>query len=313
MIAIKDLTFPSSTGNNIIHARIAEPECEPRGIVQIAHGIAEHIGRYERFMQILAQNGFIAVGNDHLGHGHSFSDPSDLGFFAENNGWDRVVDDMDILHDLVARDHRGLPYIFFGHSMGSFLTRTYMIRHPSKPDLVILSGTGHMTRAKVNGGCITAAAAVKMFGTHRAGDMLNNIAFGSYNDAYENVRTNFDWLNSDPEEVNKYIADPLCGFIPKIGLFRDLTGGVKFITDPANMKKMNKDTPVLFISGWDDPVGEHGKGVRRAYKAFANAGMKHLHIKLYPKARHELLNERCRDEVISDILCWINDKLADNA
>ena len=309
MIEIKDFTFPSSTGRNIIHACIAEPESEPRGIVQIAHGIAEHIGRYADFMRFLAENGFIAVGNDHLGHGHSFSDPSNLGFFAEQNGWDRVVDDMDILHDLVAREHRELPYIFFGHSMGSFLVRTYAIQHPSKPDLIILCGTGHMSRVKVNAGCTTAAAAVKMFNARRAGDMLNNIAFGSYNDGFDNVRTNFDWLNSDPDEVNRYIADPLCGFIPKIGLFRDMTGGLKFITDPANIKKMNKDTPVLFISGWDDPVGERGKGVRRAYKAFADAGINHLHIKLYPKARHELLNERCRDEVMNDILGWINEKI----
>ena len=310
MIEIKDFTFPSSTGRNIIHARIAEPEGEPRGIVQIAHGITEHIGRYESFMRFLAENGFIAVGNDHLGHGRSFTDPSDLGFFAERNGWDRVVDDVDILHDIVSRDHRGLPYIFFGHSMGSFIVRTYAILHPSKPDLIILCGTGHLSAARANAGCAAAAAAVKMFGVRRAGDMLNNIAFGSYNDGFENVRTNFDWLNSDPDEINRYIADPLCGFIPKIGLFRDMMNGIRFITDPANIKKMNKDTPVLLLSGWEDPVGERGKGVRRAYKAFVDAGIKHVRIKLYPKARHELLNERCRDEVKSDILGFRNEKLA---
>ena len=120
MIAIKDLTFPSSTGNNIIYARIAEPECEPRGIVQIAHGIAEHIGRYERFMQILAQNGFIAVGNDHLGHGLSVLSDRYLGFFRQPGGNDAVIADMRRLHVIMKKKYPELPYYLLGHSMGSF-------------------------------------------------------------------------------------------------------------------------------------------------------------------------------------------------
>ena len=311
MPEIKDFTFPSSTGNHVIHARIAEPDTTPRGIVQIAHGIAEHIGRYEGFMHFLAENGFIAVGNDHLGHGRSYTDPDDLGFFAETDGWDRVVDDMDILHDLMCRDHPGLPYIFFGHSMGSFLTRTYAIKHPGKPDLVILCGTGHQPKAQVAAGYAAAEASVKLLGARKPGDKLDKIAFGSYNDRYDNVLTDYDWINSNPDEVNRYIADPLCGFVPKVGLFRDMMSGIKFMTDPANIAKMDKDTPVLFIAGWDDPVGEYGKGVKRAYKAFTDAGIRHVHIKLYPGARHEILNETCKGEVMHDVLTWINDKLAE--
>ena len=309
MSEFKDFTFQSSTGINTIHARMCSPDGQPRGIVQIAHGIAEHIGRYEGFMKFLADNGFIAVGNDHLGHGKSAATAEEKGFFAEENGWDRVTEDMDILHDKMCEEYPGLPYIFFGHSMGSFLTRTYLIKYPDKPDLAIICGTGHQPAAAVMGGYTAAQAAVKMKGAHGSGEKLNAIAFGSYNKGYDDVRTDYDWLTRDPDIVDAYIADPDCGFIPTVSLFRDMMGGIRFITDPANAASMNKELPVLFIAGWADPVGENGKGVKRAYKFFLDAGMKHVRIKLYPNARHELLNELNKAEVMDDILSWINEKL----
>lgn len=310
MSEITEFTFPSSTGKNTIFARKFIPDTPPRGIVQIAHGISEHIGRYEGFMEFLARNGFVAVGNDHLGHGRSVTDPTDKGFFNENDGWTNAVDDMDRLHDMMREDYPELPYIFFGHSMGSFLTRTYLIRYPDKPDLAILCGTGHQAKPAVNAGLALAEAAVKTSGSRTIGEKLNAVAFGSYNKGYKDVRTDYDWISSDPDEVDRYIADPDCGAVATVGLFRDMMSGIKLITDSANIAKMNKELPVLFISGWADPVGEHGKGVKRAYKAFCDAGMKHVHIKLYPGDRHELLNEVNKAEVMNDILNWIEQKLA---
>ncbi|MBR5088598.1 MAG: lysophospholipase [Ruminiclostridium sp.] len=310
MPEFKDFTFPSSTGNNTIHVRKCIPETEPRGIVQIVHGIAEHIGRYEQFMSFLAEHGFIAVGNDHLGHGQTALTPEELGIFSEKDGWKNAVSDLNILHDIMCTEYPGLPYIFFGHSMGSFLTRTYLIRYPDKPDLAILSGTGHQPKVVVKAGLTAAEAMVKMNGPAAPGDKLNKIAFGSYNDKYENVRTEFDWLCSDPDVVDKYIADEKCGFVPKTSMFRDMMSGIDFITDPAQIAKMNRDTPVFFIAGWRDPVGDYGKGVTRAYKAFIKGGMKHVRIKLYPGARHELLNEPIRGEVMNDVLEWIEGKLS---
>ena len=140
--------------------------------------------------------------------------------------------------------------------------------------------------------------------------MLNNVAFGAYTKGIENLRTPNDWLNRDPKEVDKYINDPLCGFVPTVSMFRDMMGGVKFITDPQNIAKMNKNTPVLFIAGGDDPVGEHGEGVKRAFQAFKDAGIKDVSIKLYPGARHEILLETNREEVFRDVLNWISEKLA---
>ena len=155
-----------------------------------------------------------------------------------------------------------------------------------------------------------AKLGVKLYGPRKIGKTLNNVAFGAYTKGIENLRTPSDWLNRDPKEVDKYINDPLCGFIPTVSMFYDMMGGVKAITDPKNIAMMNKKTPVLFIAGGDDPVGEHGVGVKRAYQAFLDAGLKDVTMKLYPGARHEILLETNHEEVFSDVLNWISSKLS---
>jgi len=304
-----DFFFDSSSGHNKIHARMFEPEGEVRGVVQIAHGIAEYINRYDGFMKFLAKNGFVAVGNDHLGHGKSVTNPKELGIFAEKNGWNYALEDMNKLHEITVEKYPNVPYIFFGHSMGSFLTRNYVILHPDQPSMVIICGTGHQKKLEVVGGNLIAKTAVTMFGSHKVANVLNNIVFGGYNKGIKNLRTQSDWLNRDPKEVDKYINDPLCGFVPTVSMFRDMLTGVKFDTNPDNIAKMNKSTPVLFISGDDDPVGEKGEGVRRAYKAFKDAGLENVKMNLYPGARHEILLETNHDEVYNDVLEWINSKI----
>ncbi len=309
MPVFEDFTFPSSTGKNTIHALRCLPEGKPRAVVQIAHGIAEHIERYRPFMSFLAENGYLAVGNDHLGHGKSITDPRDRGFFAEQDGWNYVVADMDKLHDLLQAQFPDVPYVFFGHSMGSFLTRTYLIRHPDKYDAAIISGTGHQAAPMVLGGYAMANLFVKKEGPRAIGYKLNNIAFGSYNKGYENPRTIYDWLSRDPAVPDAYAADPLCGFIATNALFRDMMGGIRFITNQNNINGMNKDRPVYFMSGDADPVGENGKGVTKAYKAFCKAGLKDVTIRLYPGGRHEMLNETNKDAVYQDILNWLREKV----
>lgn len=304
-----EFRFTSSTGLNSIYAKMCIPDCAPRAIVQIAHGIVEKIERYDEFMLFLAENGVLAVGNDHLGHGKSIQKPEEKGFFASKKGWNYVVEDMLRLHDRISKAYPDIPYIFFGHSMGSFLTRTYMIDYPDKYDLAILSGTGHQGAALINSGNALANALVKIKGVHADGKILNDIAFGSYLDKIENPRTEYDWLSRDDVMVDKYIADPECGFICTVSVYRDMMGGIKYITSPKNMAKMNKSKPVYFMSGDKDPVGEYGKGVERAYKAFCKAGMRDLMIRLYPGGRHEMLNETNKADVYKDILNWINSKI----
>lgn len=309
MPTFKDFYFNSSTGKNKIHARMCVPDAEPRAIVQIIHGIAEYIGRYDEFMNFLADNGIIAVGTDHLGHGKSIESEEQTGFFAYDNGWDYVVRDEEVLRLAMHENYPELPIIVFGHSMGSFMTRTLLIRYPDAFNAAIISGTGNQGAALVNGGLFMGNLVTGLRGAHHYSKFLNNLAFGSYNKIYDNPKTEYDWLSRDEANVQKYIDDPLCGFIPSCSLFRDMMTGVKFITNKKNLTAMNKDMPVYFMSGDMDPVGECGKGVQKAYNNFLEAGMKDVSIKLYPGGRHEMLNEINKDEVYADILAWLNSKI----
>lgn len=309
MAKFEELYFPSSNGVNIIRARKCCPNGEARAVMQISHGLVEHIDRYEDFMIFLAENGIVAVGNDHLGHGKSYRDNKDKGFFAEKNGWECVVEDMHSLYKQVKAIYPSVPYILFGHSMGSFLTRTYMIRYPDDYDLAILSGTGHQDKALTNGGSLIARGLCKVQGTTAIGDSLNKIAFGSYLDRIDNPRTPFDWLSRNSDIVDRYIADENCGFVAKNGLYRDMMDGLKFITNSKNIAQMNKLKPVYFMSGEEDPVGDYGKGVEKAYKAFCDAGCQDVTIRLYPGGRHEMLNELNRNDVYQDIITWIDSKI----
>ena len=309
MANFEELYFNSSNGVSIVRARKSVPSGEVRAVLQISHGIAEHIDRYEDFMVFLAENGIVSVGDDHLGHGKTYRDNTDKGFFAEKDGWKCVVDDMHSLYEQMKAAYPSVPYILFGHSMGSFLTRTYMIRYPDDYDLAILSGTGHQDKALITGGSLIADVLCKVQGATAIGDTLNKIAFGSYLDRIDNPRTEFDWLSRDTQTVDRYIADKNCGFTAKNGLYRDMMHGLKFLTNPANIALMNKSKPVYFMSGEEDPVGDYGKGVERAYKAFCNAGCQDVTIRLYPGGRHEMLNEINRDDVYRDILNWVDSKI----
>lgn len=309
MATFKEFTFPSSNGKNSIYVRRFTPDDAPRGIVQIAHGIAEHSARYDGFASYLADNGFVVYTNDHLGHGRSINDDSELGFFADNGGWEIAVEDMRKLSDIASSEYPGIPHFLFGHSMGSFLARTYIIYFRSGLDGVILSGTGQQPKALVLGGKLLSSMEIKKKGSKFKSEMLNNIAFGKYNDGFDTPRTISDWISRDEAEVDKYIEDPLCGYIPSAGLFHDMMCGIEFITKPRNVQRMNKSLPVYFMSGDADPVGENGKGVLRAYKSFLNAGMKDVAVKLYHGGRHEMLNELNREEVYKDILNWIEGEM----
>ena len=309
MPTFKDFYFNSSTGKNKIHARMCVPDAEPRAIVQIIHGIAEYIDRYDEFMSFLADNGIIAVGTDHLGHGKSIESEEQTGFFAYDNGWDYVVRDEEVLRLAMHENYPELPIIVFGHSMGSFMARTLLIRYPDAFNAAIISGTGNQGAALVNGGLIMGNLVTGLKGAHHYSKFLNNLAFGSYNKIYDNPKTEYDWLSRDEANVQKYIDDPLCGFIPSCSLFRDMMTGVKFITNKKNLTAMNKDMPVYFMSGDMEPVGECGKGVQKAYNNFLEAGMKDVSIKLYPGGRHEMLNEINKDEVYTDILAWLDSKI----
>ena len=309
MPRFSDFSFLSGNGRTNIHVRRCDPDETPRGIVQIAHGIAEYALRYDAFAEFLAQNGFVVVANDHLGHGQSICSEDDLGFFAEHHGWELAVGDMRKLYELMRKEFPELPYFLFGHSMGSFLTRTYLIKFQDGLAGAVISGTGQQPGLVVKVGRMLSASEIKKNGARFKSQKLNDLAFGSYNKAFEPKRTDFDWLSRDNAQVDKYIADPLCGFLPSAQLQNDMMGGILYIQDQKNVERMKKDLPVYFMSGDMDPVGAAGKGVLKAVESFKKAGMQDVTVKLYPGGRHEMLNETNRDEVFADVLAWLNSKL----
>ncbi len=309
MPEFRDYSYLSSTGKNIIRGLLCVPEGEKRGIVQISHGIGDHSERYRDFMSFLAGQGYLVAANDHLGHGKSIASEEEKGFFAEEDGWNYVVEDMKLLHDRMKEEYPDLPYILFGHSMGSFLSRTYVIRFPEDLDALILSGTGQQSALLVKAGLFLANREVKKKGPRASGALLNKIAFGSYLKKIPDAKTAFDWLTRDEEIVQKYVEDPLCGFVAAASLYRDMMWGIRFISQEENLARMKKELPVFFVSGDGDPVGDYGAGVDKAAELFRKAGMQDISIQLYSGGRHEMLNELNRREVYEDILSWIREKV----
>ena len=298
-----DFYFPSC-GGGMIHGCRWEPEGKPRAVLQIVHGVAEHIQRYNRFAEFMASCGFLVVAQDHMGHGGSIGDEGVPGYFQ--GGWFKAVADVHRLVTYTRMEEPDVPYVLLGHSMGSFLVRSLLIKYPNCGiSGAILSGTAWVHRGVLNSGIATAMLVGKRQGFNRPNPMLTQMIFGGNNRKVEHQRTISDWLTRDARVVDEYISDPLCGFPLTAGLTRDILTGMKFNQEPEHTVKMDKRLPILFISGHDDPVGNYGQGVKQTVKAFTQAGMENVSMRLYPLCRHEVLNEINREEVYQDILQWL--------
>lgn len=300
-----EFTFPSADGKTSIHAVEWLPEEAPRAVLQLCHGVAEYILRYEPFAAFLTTQGFAVVGHDHLGHGTSLAPDAAPLYFGPKGSWNWVVEDIHTRCRLAKERFPDLPYFLLGHSMGSFLARTFLIHHPGVVDGAVIMGTGQMGAALVSGGKAVAALESLRLGETKVSPLVTQLAFGAYNKPFAPNRTGFDWLSVNEENVDAYIADPLCGGQATVGLFREMLSGIRFITTQAQVEMMDLSTPILFISGEMDPVGDCGKGVRLAYESFRKAGVQNVSLKLYPSLRHEILNEIERDTVYQDILQWL--------
>lgn len=303
-----EFTFPSADGRTAVHAVDWLPEGRPRAVLQISHGVAEYILRYEPLAEYLTARGLAVAGHDHLGHGGSVAPGGTRLYFGPKGSWNWVVDDLYARYNLLKRQFPDIPLFLLGHSMGSFLARTYLIRYPGTVDGCIIMGTGQMSAALVAAGRAVAALERRRVGEDQTSPVVERLAFGAYNKRFAPNRTGFDWLSLNEENVDRYIADPLCGGNASIGLFREMLGGLRFIARPENLKKMNANTPVLFVSGAMDPVGDCGKGVRRAYRSFLRAGARDVSLQLYPELRHEILNEDCREDIFRDLYLWLTEK-----
>ena len=306
MAITSEYFFPSSDGKTLIHVNQWTPAGRDIvGVVQIAHGVAEYGARYEPVARFLCANGFVVVANDHLGHGQSLIENAPMVYFGEEDGWRHVVDDIEELRRRTAKVFPDKPYFLFGHSMGSFLSRTHLIRYPGVLSGCVLCGTGHQSAPVIAGGKLVADREIKRLGKKAYSAMADDLAFGAYNKAFAPTRTRFDWVSANEANVDAYIADPLCGGDTSLGLFRDMLDGLACITKQSNINKMNKDLPVFFIAGDRDPVGGMGRGVQKACACFRKAGLKDVSIKLYHGLRHEILNEASRQYVYQDVLDWL--------
>ena len=293
--------YPASSGGEI-QAYGWQGQGEPRAIVQFVHGIAEHAARYDAFAQALCAKGIWVVAEDHMGHGGSMGETA--GYFS--GGWLAAVQDIYALQQATSQAHPGVPYFLYGHSMGSFLTRTFLIEHPDCPlQGAIIAGTGWQSPVALRLGLAICRREARRLGEKAVSPLVNRLMFGSYNKSFGAVTSPNAWICSDEAVVAAYDADPLCGFDATVGLARDLLTGVEMNEQPENLDKMNKQLPLLFVSGSKDPVGGMAKGVLRCIDAFKRSGMKDITIKLYPEGRHEMLNERNKAEVYQDILDWL--------
>ena len=304
-----DFTLPSCVPGRTLHAFRCVPEGEVRAILQLSHGMVEFIDRYKPLAEYLAGQGIVVVGHDHLGHGRTARNPSEFGWFADRDGWKHVVKDVRALRERVGAEYPGLPCFLLGHSMGSFVVRGYLMFWPGTVDGAILSGTGQEPPATVAAGRALSALLIRLKGPRAHSPLLDALSVGRYNGQFKPVRTSADWISRDTVVVDTYRADPLCRFLPTVGMYHDMMVGLQLLAKPANLARMDPDTPVYFFAGDRDPVGANGAGVKKVAGWFRDAGVKDLTVRLYPEGRHEMLNEANRDEVYRDVLSWLERRL----
>lgn len=306
MVKKEEFYFDSRDRVSKIRAVKWVPETEhPVCILQVVHGMAEYIDRYDEFARFLAGKNILVVGDDHLGHGKTVPEGGTYGYFCKEDAATVLVRDEHRLKKLMQEQYPGIMYLILGHSMGSFILRNYLFRYGNGIDGAILVGTGMMPKSLLRTARLIAAVQKLFYGDRHAAHLINVIAFGGYNKKISLSRTPMDWLSREETNVDRYVADPLCGFTFTVNGFSTLFELIWNCYDPEKLEKIPKRLPIFILSGAEDPVGDYGKGVERTYQSFLNHGLTNVQMKLYENDRHELLNETDREQVYGDIYRWI--------
>lgn len=303
----EELWIDASDGNRLFVHRWHNAAA-PRAVLMIAHGMAEHGARYARLAEALVADGIEVYALDQRGHGRS-AERGLLGHYAESNGWSKVVGDLATLNHHIRRQHPQAPIFLLAHSMGSYIGQAYLMQHSCSLQGVILSGSNYQSPALYKVAELVARFERWRLGPQGRSRLIDFLSFGSFNKAFKPNRTAFDWLSRDPDEVDKYVNDPLCGFVCTTQLWCDLVQGLQQIAAPHNLAQIDSDLPLLVIGGAQDPVSE-GKRLADLAAALRCAGLRDVELKLYPEARHELLNESNRDEVTTHLREWLERALA---
>ncbi|MDE1164118.1 MAG: alpha/beta hydrolase [Pseudomonas sp.] len=283
------------------------PVGAPQAVVLLAHGMAEHAGRYERLGQALAAAGYALYAHDQRGHGRTAQGGSQ-GLFARQDGWSKVVDDLGLLSQHIRLQHPGAPLFLLGHSMGSYIAQAYLLHHSASLQGAILSGSNFQPVALYRAARAIARLEYWRQGANGRSALIEWLSFGAFNKAFKPNRTPFDWLSRDPVEVDRYIADPLCGFRCSNQLWLDLLQGLQQISKATNLAQIDPNLPLLIMGGECDPVSD-GKRLNDLADALRQAGSRHLQVNIYPQARHEVLNESNREQVTGDLLAWLDQVL----
>lgn len=307
--APEEVSFASADGTSTIHASIwwpADPALRkrPLGVVQVVHGMSEHIGRYDEFARYLADAGFVVTGDDHIGHGRSAA-PKRRGVMPAKNGNEVLVEDEHTLRGLVVgRVSPDTPYIFFGHSMGSFITRVYLAHHGEGISGAVICGTGFIPPATSKVGGALARMLARIKGEDYVSDVVDGMGAGAYAKAVPGP-TDVEWLSYSRANIDRYLADELCGFKFSVGGYAALTALTAEACSPDCARRMPSELPLLYIAGDGDPVGDMGRGVRQSAKLAKDGGSTDVTVKVYEHMRHEILNEDDREKVMADVLGWI--------
>ena len=279
----------------------------PKAVVQIVHGMAEYIDRYDDFARYLVNRGFVVCAEDHVGHGGSATSSDDFGHIPMKGGKKIVVGDVHTLRVMVAPMFPDVPYVLYGHSMGSFIVRSYIARYSSGLAACVLSGTGNVPANLSKMGNTLARFIASIWGeTHRS-KIIDNMGAGAYGKKIKNARTDLDWLSTDESVVDAYIADDKCGFMFTVGGYATLLDLTAEVVTPECAESVSKDLPILLVAGDGDPVGDMGEGVKAAAQLLSDAGVKTVDCKIYEGMRHEIHNEVGKDQVYDDIASWIED------
>ena len=303
----KEFTLQSNDAMTMLHGYVWTPDGEPKQVLQMVHGMSDHIERYDEFAQYLTTQGFAVIGHNHLGHGESVTSEDRLGYFAKENGHRIVVDDMHKVTEYGRELFPGVPYFILGHSMGSFMVRRYLMVYGGEVDGAIVMGTGFIPRAKASIGVAMPTIVRAFKGEFYRSSLLTYLALGSNNKAFAPNRTDSDWLSRNEENVDLYIEDPWCGFRFTASAYVDFFTVIKSLTSKKNLELMPKEMPILIISGAVDPVGGE-KAVMKLKAQYDALGMKDVTVKLYPEDRHEILREVDRVTVFEDIKNWLEAK-----
>lgn len=301
----REFYLPSSDGKNKLRCMEWAPDGEIRAVVQISHGMIEHIGRYAEFASWLTEQGILVYGHDHLGHGRTAKGETDLGYFGDGDGAACVVKDIRRLTVYGKKRYPGVKHFLLGHSMGSFMVRRYLAVYSDGPDGVILLGTGAPAPATVFVGYSLASLICRKKGEHYRSRLLHELSLGNYNRKFKPAKTPHDWLTRDGEQTRKYEEDEYCRFMFTAGAYRDLFSVILKDEAAEKAKAVRNDMPLLILGGEKDPVGQNTKGVRLVYKWYDEAGCPDITLGFYDGARHEILNETNREEVYQDILDWV--------